>query len=63
MTILGSRNSADLFPYVIKKLTSGDLKAEKLITHRFAFDEIVDAFDFSSKNIGKTGKVIIEFND
>ena len=62
MTILGSRNSVNMFPYVVDKISSGELNAEKLITHRFSFDKIVDAFEFILKNQGITGKVIIEMN-
>ena len=60
MTILGSRNSMNMFPYVVDMMSSGKLNAKKLITHKFTFDKIMEAFEFISKNPGKIGKVIIE---
>lgn len=62
MTILGSRNSAGVFPFVIDAVSSGEMYAEKMITRKFDFDEIVDAFDFTYKNLSNVGKVVIEFS-
>jgi L-gulonate 5-dehydrogenase len=61
MTIYGSRNSANIFPYVIKCLENKSLHADKLITKRFDFSDIKKAFEYTSSNLDKVGKVIIEF--
>jgi L-gulonate 5-dehydrogenase len=61
MTLLGSRNSANIFPAVIEGVASGRLHPEKLITHRFPFADIGRAFAFAARNVGQIGKVVIEF--
>ncbi|HBL78039.1 MAG: hypothetical protein A2W90_08985 [Bacteroidetes bacterium GWF2_42_66] len=61
ITLLGSRNSANLYPYVIECIMSGKLKLEKLITHRFPFERVADAFDYANTNFKSVGKVMVEF--
>jgi 2-desacetyl-2-hydroxyethyl bacteriochlorophyllide A dehydrogenase len=61
ITLLGSRNSANLYPYVIQCLTSGKLKIDKFISTRFAFEEVAQAFNYANTNFKSIGKVMVEF--
>ena len=63
MTILGSRNSTNIFPSVIEHVASGRLRPHRFITHRFPFADIVAAFEFAAHNVSQIGKVVIEFPD
>ena len=60
MTIHGSRNSANLFPYVIDSISSGKLHSEELMTNKFKFEDIGEAFAYTAQNLDKVGKVVIE---
>ncbi len=62
MTILGSRNSTNMFPRVIELVQQKRLHPEKLISHRFKFAEIAEAFRFIAKNLGKVSKAVIQFD-
>lgn len=62
MTILGSRNSTNMFPRVIELVSQKRLHPEKLISHRFRFSEIEEAFRYINKNLGKVSKAVIEFD-
>ncbi len=63
MTILGSRNSTNMFPYVIKMFSSGKLQQDKLITRVFDFSEIKEAFEYTYNNLSVITKVVIQFSD
>jgi len=62
MTIMGSRNSAGEFPRVIEAIASGKTHAKLLITRRFPFPEIVEAMAYTSQNITREGKVLLEYH-
>ncbi len=61
MNILGTRNSAGEFPAVIDAIASGKTHADLLITKKFTFSQIVEALEYTTKNMANEGKVIIEF--
>ncbi|MBN1675026.1 MAG: alcohol dehydrogenase catalytic domain-containing protein [Kiritimatiellae bacterium] len=61
MTILGSRNSSDIYPGVIDAVTRNAVHPDTFITHRFPFAGIKEAFAFALANRHEIGKVVIEF--
>lgn len=61
MTILGSRNSCNAYPGVIEMVAAGKLHPEKLVTHRFGFDEVEEAFRLAAEEPELWGKIVVEF--
>jgi threonine dehydrogenase-like Zn-dependent dehydrogenase len=61
--IIGSRGHSGygIFPYIIKMLASGRLDIKKMITAKYPFDKILDAFAMSSKRCD--GKILVTFSD
>ncbi len=59
MSVLGSRNSAGNFPPVINAMAEGKLHPDVLITHRFPFEHITEAFKTAAADNSTTGKIII----
>ncbi len=59
MSVLGSRNSAGNFPPVINAMAEGKLHPDVLITHRFPFEQITEAFKTAAADNSKVGKIII----
>jgi L-gulonate 5-dehydrogenase len=59
LTVLGSRNSLNAFPAVLRLLADGLVDPARLITHRFAFDEAAEALEVLDRNQGMVLKVII----
>jgi L-gulonate 5-dehydrogenase len=62
MTILGSRNSCNAYPGVIELMASGRVHPEKLVSHRYRFDQIQQAFEFATEHPDLSGKIVIEFS-
>jgi 2-desacetyl-2-hydroxyethyl bacteriochlorophyllide A dehydrogenase len=59
LTLLGSRNSFNAFPAVLRLLADGLVDPNALITHRFAFDDAAEALDVLDMNRGIVLKVLI----
>jgi L-gulonate 5-dehydrogenase len=59
LTVLGSRNSLNAFPAVLRLLADGLVDPTSLITHRFAFDDAAAALEVLDKNEGMVLKVVI----
>jgi L-gulonate 5-dehydrogenase len=59
LTVLGSRNSFNAFPAVLRLLADGLVDPNTLITHRFALGEAAEALDVLDKNQGTVLKVLI----
>ena len=63
MTIKGSRNSVGAFEPVLKLMSEGKLHQKELLTKKFPFDQAVEAFAYTVKNIATEGKVVLEFEE
>jgi threonine dehydrogenase-like Zn-dependent dehydrogenase len=61
LSIFGSRNNIDNFKDALDFLSQNQSIPEKLISHRFKFENTVQAFEFAAQHPEKTCKVIIEF--
>lgn len=62
MTILGSRNSAGVFPYVIEGFAHGTLHPEIIMTKKFKLDDTVDAFKYMETHLNEVGKIVLEMD-
>ena len=60
MTIVGSRNSKDNYPMLIESFANHSLHPEIIMTKKFPFEKISNAFQYMEKNIAKIGKLVIE---
>ncbi len=60
LTIRSSFRYANTFPRIIPLVASGVLKPERLISHRFPFNRVQEAFDLSAQKTGGVMKVLIE---
>ncbi|MFQ5808728.1 MAG: zinc-binding alcohol dehydrogenase family protein [Armatimonadota bacterium] len=60
LDFLGSRMNADLFPAVIRRLSERKLQPEPIITHTFAFDDVLDAFELASKGPDEALKILVK---
>lgn len=61
LTIYASRLNNKLFPAVIDWIASGKIQPHKLISHRFDFHEIQQAFDLFETNAMACCKVLLKF--
>ncbi len=59
LTVLGSRNSVNAFPAVLRLLADGLVDPSHLITHHFAFDDAASALDVLDRNQGTALKIVI----
>ncbi len=59
LTVLGSRNSVNAFPAVLRLLADGLVDPTQLITHHFAFDDAATALEVLDRNQGMVLKVVI----
>lgn len=57
--LLGSRNSADAFPAVLRLLAAGLVDPADLVTHRFTMGEAADALHLLDTGGGRALKVLI----
>ena len=61
LTLLSSRNATlEDFQFVMKSMENGTIKAEAMVTHRYAFDEIVEAFPRLLDPRSQVVKAIVE---
>lgn len=63
LTVVGTRLQAYQFANVIRLMEAGMLKNDGLITHRFKFDQIQEAFDFIDEHPEKVKKMILTFDN
>lgn len=61
ITIVGSRLQTNQFGKVVDLLNSGELRSEGLITHKFALDDVQEAFNYVENNPDKVRKALIVF--
>lgn len=59
LTVLGSRNSVNAFPAVLRLLADGLVDPARLITHHFTFDDAASALEVLDQNQGMVLKVVI----
>ena len=62
LSILGSRLNNRRFEQVIRHLEDGSFTPQKLVTHRFHYTEIQDAFQLIIEHPESTLKVILSFS-
>lgn len=55
----GSRNSRNCFPEVIRLMAEGKVRMGPLVTHRFGFEEGLDAFRWIDEHRGEVTKAVI----
>ncbi|MBA0168779.1 Zn-dependent oxidoreductase [Pectobacterium sp. CFBP8739] len=63
LSIFSSRLNANKFPIVIAWLKEKRIDPEKLITHRFDYQEVVQAIEVFEKDQKRCCKVLLKFND
>jgi len=63
LDIVGSRNSLGQFPKAIKMLTTEPLTWQSMISHRFSFDQSVEAFVLGSYENPPPSKIVIDLLD
>ena len=62
ITITTGLVSTNTLPLLLKTIESGKLKPEELVTHKFKFENIIEAYDtFANASKEKALKVIIDF--
>ncbi|MFB4158944.1 zinc-binding alcohol dehydrogenase family protein [Geomicrobium sp. JSM 1781026] len=61
LNVVGSRLQTHQFPTVIKKVNAGELKPEAIISHRFHFKDVKEAFSLLENEPENVRKVVIEF--
>lgn len=61
ITIVGSRLQTNQFSKVVELLNSGELRSAGLITHKFALDDVQEAFNYVENNPDKVRKALIVF--
>jgi L-iditol 2-dehydrogenase len=59
LDVRGVNRYCNTFPTAIALLASGALEVSPLVSHRFPFEEVTDAFAFASTNRSETVKVMI----
>jgi len=57
---IGVNRYANVFDTAVTWLSDGRIKTEELITHRFTFEQAVDAFNWAANNPRETIKVLVE---
>jgi L-gulonate 5-dehydrogenase len=60
LDILGSRNSLNLIPDALALLARHQEQARILLTHRFAFENLQEAYELMRSRTGNVGKILIE---
>lgn len=60
LTVVGSRNSTDLFPDAISLTRRHTNALESLVTHRFPFEEVGTAIDFARSHPEQVCKTMID---
>ncbi|RSW20886.1 Zn-dependent oxidoreductase, partial [Klebsiella aerogenes] len=62
LTIYSSRLNANKFPLVLEWLANGLINPDRLITHQFAFEHVVDAMTLFEEDRKHCCKVLLTFN-
>ena len=62
ISIIGSSGYPNEFPQVMEKLASGAVDPEIIITHRFPFSNLLDAFEIADDASG-AAKVLLRFDE
>lgn len=60
LDVRGVNRYANTYPTAISLLASGKLNVAPLISHRFAFEDVVEAFEFAANHPSETIKVMVE---
>lgn len=60
LDVRGVNRYCNTYPRAISLLASGEIDVGSLVSHRFSFDQVVDAFKFASENRASTVKVMID---
>jgi L-gulonate 5-dehydrogenase len=60
LTILGSQNNSGVFEETLRMVEADPDWVREMISHRFPFADVLEAFEFSVANADKTVKVLIE---
>ncbi|QCB96419.1 2-deoxy-scyllo-inosamine dehydrogenase [Arthrobacter sp. PAMC25564] len=60
LDLMGSRNSLDLIPDGLALLARHQDQARSLVTHRFGFENLQQAYELMRNRTGKVGKILIE---
>ncbi|MBY9078334.1 zinc-binding alcohol dehydrogenase family protein [Paenibacillus sp. HN-1] len=64
MTLMGSRNATmDDFDFVLQAISAGYVDIDRYVTHRAAFKEMINHFDYWLKPEAKVIKALVEIND
>ncbi|MEO8463245.1 MAG: alcohol dehydrogenase catalytic domain-containing protein [Chloroflexota bacterium] len=63
LAIVGSRNSAGLFPAAVDLVRRRRGLVQRLVTRRYPFDKAADAMDFALKDPGATAKVLVDVSE
>ncbi len=59
LDVRGINRYANTYPTAIALLASGKLHVDRLVSHRFAFTQVVEAFEFAAAHRSETIKVMI----
>lgn len=59
LNYVGVNRYANAYPAAIKWVSDGRINVEKLITHRFNFEQIAEAFEFTATNKKDVIKTIV----
>lgn len=59
LDVRGINRYCNAYPKAISLMAKGLIDPSALVSHRFAFDDVVEAFSFSSKNRKETTKVMV----
>ena len=62
ITIVGSRLQTNQMPKVVELLNAGKIRHDGLITHKFALEDVQEAFTFVENNPDKVRKAVIVFD-
>ncbi|UCB44549.1 MAG: zinc-binding dehydrogenase, partial [Spirochaetota bacterium] len=61
LSIFGSRNNLNNFKDVLDFLSQNQSIPKKMISHRFKFENTIEAIEFAAQHPEKTCKIVIEF--
>ena len=61
ITLIGSQGYPHEFPEVMDKIAKGEIHPEMMISHRFPFDQFLQAFEVAD-NANDAGKVVLQFD-